>query len=106
MEKGGASRSPGVRSTAALAGPETGAFQTWVRSPSFQLSQCRKRSRSATRAFVFDCARSLNFFSTQAASGQSAKTSVAKTNHFPSGDQRKPLMSAGKEDAFTGSPPV
>src|SRR6266542_3962765 len=100
MEKGGASRSPGVRSTAAEAGPETGAFQTCVRRPSFQASQCLKRSRSATRAFVLDFSRSLNFFSVHAASAQ-----AVKTNHFPSGDHRKPLTSAGKEIAFMGSPP-
>src|SRR6266516_535030 len=104
MEKGGASRSPGVRSTAAEAGPETGAFQTCVRRPSFQASQCLKRSFSATRAFVLDFSRSLNFFSLHAASTQSGKTSAVKTNHFPSGDHRKPLMSTVKEEAFAGSP--
>src|SRR6266508_4748174 len=105
MEKGGASRSPGVRSTAAEAGPEAGAFQTCVRRPSFQASQCLKRSRSETRALVFDLSRSLNFISLHAASAQSGKTSAVKTNHFPSGDHRKPLMSAGKDEAVAGSPP-
>src|SRR6266542_251752 len=100
MEKGGASRSPGVRSTAAAAGPETGAFQTCVRRPSFQASQCLKRSRSATRAFVLDFSRSLNFFSLHAASAQSGKTSAVKTNHLPSGDHWKALMSAKSIDFF------
>src|SRR6266516_1772643 len=105
MEKGGASRSPGVRSTAAEAGPETGAFQTCVRRPSFQASQCLKRSFSATRAFVLDFSRSLNVFSLHAASTQSGQTTAVKKNHYPSGDHRKPLISAGKEEAFAGSPP-
>ena len=85
MENGGASRSPGVRSTAAP--PATGAFQMCVRVPSFQESQWRNSRRSATRAFTFDSARALSVFSRQAVSAHSGKTSEAKTNQAPSGDQ-------------------
>src|SRR5437867_2197340 len=76
-----------------------------MRNPSFQASQWRKRSRSATRALVADFARAFARASRQAASVQSGNTSEVRTNHFPSGDHLKPLTSVGKEVAFDGSPP-
>ncbi len=39
-------------------------------------------------------------------SAHSGKTSEVIRNHFPSGDQVKPLTSVGKAVAFTGSPPA
>src|SRR5512143_3185696 len=103
MSNGGASQSPGVRSTGVP--PPVGTFQTCVRGPSFHESQWRNRSRSATRAFVGDFARAFTRASRQATSAQSEKTSEVMTNHLPSGDHPKPLTSVGKEVAFDGSPP-
>ena len=81
-------------SRGACAGPPS-------RSPSGGREAARRRG-----AFVFDFSRSLNFFSWQAASAQSGKTSEVKTNAFPSGDQSKPSTPSGSEVALTGSPPV
>ncbi len=100
----GASRSPGVRSVKSP--PPTATFQMCWRIPSFQLSQWRKRRRSAMRALIFVAARSFRRFCVQAGSAQSGKTSEEKTNHLPSGDQWNAETSLTNAAAARGSPPA
>ena len=106
-EKAGESKSPGVRSRSGAFASARSRTSTWVRLPSSQASQWRKRRRSATCAFIFPFSMASSFFRLQAASApQSGHTSAVRTRRLPSGVKRKAPTPPGTSVFFSASPPA